>query len=94
MSGWFAGLRSDLWFNDIDWKDNIGGPLELSGHTDIVVLQPTLEGGYRFSLGEDWYVSPSLAFGFEINIVSKGADVGQGAIVLVGIGIGKRIGKK
>ena len=31
---------------EIDWVDDPGGPLESRGTTDIVVLQPTVEGGY------------------------------------------------
>ena len=50
-SKWFIGLRTDLWFNTIDWKDNIGKPNEISGITKITVLQPTLEGGYGFFIG-------------------------------------------
>ena len=91
---WFGGIRADVWFNKMDWKDNIGTADEVSGSTDIVVLQPTLEAGYTFLLGNaGWYVSPALAFGFEVNVVSDGEDVGQGAILLLGFSLGKRFGQ-
>lgn len=92
FSKFFAGIRSDLWFNKVNWKDNIGTLIEFSGTSNIVVLQPTLEGGYLFLLGqnEDWFLAPSLAFGFEINIANDGADVGQGPIILLGFSMGKR----
>lgn len=90
---WFLGLRSDLWFNDIDWKDNIGLINEIRGNTDVTVFQPTLEGGYTLLMGEGkWFFSPSIAFGAEINVDTDGAEVGQGAILLVGFSIGKRFG--
>ena len=28
-TGWFLGLRSDLWFNSVDWRDRIGTPEEV-----------------------------------------------------------------
>jgi len=91
---WFLGLRSDLWFNDVDWKDNIGMLNEVSGNTKITVLQPTLEGGFAFEFGEgQWFFTPSLAFGYEINVKTEGAEVGQGAILLAGFSIGRRFGK-
>ncbi len=92
LNGWFAGLRSDVWFNAIDWKDDIRQPNEISGETDVIVLQPTVEAGYRFSIFDDWFIAPNVAFGVEINAKTKGAEVGQGAILLLGIGIGKRVG--
>jgi len=76
----FLGIRSDLWFNKIDWQDDPN----LSGTTDIVVLQPTIIGGYLFLIEEKWSITPTLAFGYEINIVENGEPVGQGPILLWG----------
>ena len=91
---WFIGIRSDLWFNEIDWKDNIGVLDEISESTSITVLQPTLESGYTFEFGEGkWFFTPALAFGYEINIKTEGSKVGQGAILLAGFSIGRRFGK-
>lgn len=86
---WMLGVRNDLWFNTLDWKNNIGTPLEAAGTSEIIVLQPTLEGGYRLAWGDDWFFTPTVAFGTEINIKTTGAPVGEGLILLAGISIGK-----
>ncbi len=84
--GWFFGPRVDLWFNTIDWKDNIGEVTEVTGTSDVIVMQPTLEAGYRFQLGSgDTYLSPTVALGMEINVKTEGEEVGQGVILLLGI---------
>lgn len=84
--GWFFGPRVGLWFNSIDWKDNIGEANELTGTSDIIVLQPTLEAGYRFQLGAgDFYLAPTVALGMEINVKTEGEEVGQGAVFLLGV---------
>ena len=84
---WFLGARSDLWFNEIDWFDNREDEMK-AGVTNIVVLQPTAIVGYRFLIKEHWVISPTLALGAEINVKTKGEEVGQGAIVLWGVNIG------
>lgn len=89
--GFSLALKSDLWFNDVDWKDFIDEPNEVSGQTDVTVLQPTLEAAYFIKLGtNNWFFVPSLALGAEINIRTVGAEVGQGAILLAGVRLGKR----
>ena len=90
FSGWFVGVRSDVWFNQIDWKNRIGMSDETSGTSDIVVIQPTAEAGYLFEFGNNWIFSPSLAFGWEVNVQTEGEDVGEGSIILVGLNFGKR----
>lgn len=88
--GLFLGARSDIWFNSIDWTnvDDIGVPE--SGTTDIIVVQPTLEGGYLF-VKNKFVFAPTVGFGYEINVKTSGKDVGEGAILLIGINIGYRI---
>ena len=89
---WFLGGRSDLWFNELAWKDNIGTADEVSGLSNIVVVQPTLEGGYLFLLDEGrTFISPSVGFGFEVNVKTEGAEMGQGAILLLGCTLGVRL---
>ena len=83
--GFSLGLKNDIWWNTIDWTDEPSS----SGTTDITVLQPTLELAYSFIKG-DLVISPSLAFGFEWNVRTEGEPTGEGAILLVGIQIGKR----
>ncbi|MEZ4688023.1 MAG: DUF3575 domain-containing protein [Bacteroidia bacterium] len=79
-SGFFGGLRSDLWFNQIDWETD-----GTTGQSNITVLQPTLEAGYRFWLGDNISIAPALGFGVEWNVATNGAETGQGAILLGGL---------
>jgi len=91
FSKFFLALKSDLWFNSVDWKDNIGMPNELSGNTKVTVLQPTLEGGYAFELANGNIVfTPTIALGAEINIKTDGEEVGEGTILLLGLNLMKR----
>ena len=82
-SGWFYGVRAELFQLDIDWRDP-----GVSGSSEITVLQPTARLGYRFAA-----LSPSLSLelaasvGAEINLETDGEDVGEGAIGLVGIAL-------
>lgn len=92
--GWALGIKSDLWFNKIEWAypDTYlpEPPNTAEGITDIIVLQPTLEASYLMTFGTGWIFTPSLAFGFEWNIKTEGEPTGEGAIVLLGFSIGKR----
>lgn len=89
-SGLYIGGRLDIWFNRIDWTDFLDTPVELNGMTDIVVVQPTAILGYRLNLGDKLVLTPELAVGAEINAIQDGEDVGQGAILLVGITLARR----
>jgi hypothetical protein len=76
-----AGIHTDLWNMWINWKDDVGEPSEKNGQTYTLVLQPWIEAGYMI----DFKNSPvnlgiTTGFGREINIVTKGNDVGQGWI--------------
>lgn len=77
-SAWFSGARVELFKLDIDWKD----PGHRSGNTDITVLQPTGRLGYRFAKAG---LELSGNLGAEINLRTKGEQVGEGAIVLAGL---------
>ena len=85
----FLGARTDFWFNKIDWQDS---PM-VSGTTNIVVFQPTAIAGYLFLIQEKWVITPTLAFGYEINIVENGEPVGEGAILLWGANFCYRFSK-
>ncbi|MFT7668097.1 MAG: hypothetical protein ACI8X5_000784 [Planctomycetota bacterium] len=88
MDGWFVGGRADLYSLEIDWVQNPGTGSEQRGNTDILILQPTVLGGYRWKLGDSaWNFEISAAAGAEINVISSGEDVGQGAIGLIGVGL-------
>ena len=86
-SGFSLSLRTDIWKNIIDWRDAIGSPNEVSGSTDIIVLQPTLllEDSYR--IGSKVHLIPSIGFGYEWNAKTEGAPTGEGAILLIGVGL-------
>jgi hypothetical protein len=90
-SGWSMGFRNDLWWNTIDWNSGKGTIPYASGTTEILVVQPTLEVAYTF-LPEDgnWTAAPSIAFGYEVNVVTNGEPTGEGAILLVGIVLSQR----
>ncbi len=79
--GWYWGGRVDLWSMEINWRDKPNR----RGESEILVLQPTVEGGYRFRLGASpWMLDLGLAVGAEINVDTDGEDVGEGAILLLG----------
>jgi len=78
---WIAGARLDLWWLDIDWKDDPSR----SGSTDVLVLQPVAEGGYRWRLSGGGALALTLSLGAEINVDTDGEDVGEGPILLLGL---------
>lgn len=88
--GLSIGFRTDVWFNTLDWVDNPGQANEVSGTTDVTVLQPTVELAYRYFLSgnRNYFLAPSLAAGFEINVDTDGEDVGEGFIFLGGLVLG------
>ena len=82
-NGWFCGVRTDLWFLNIDWEDGA----TRNGNTDIVVFQPTAQAGYAFfPVQSRWVFEASASLGAEINIQTRGEPVGEGAILLIGFG--------
>lgn len=86
-AGFFTGARADLWFLQIDW---VRDPRE-TGVTDITVLQPTAQLGYAFApVYSPWLFDLSVSLGAEINVQTDGEPVGEGAILLVGVGVGYR----
>lgn len=86
---WFVGPRVDLWRNRIDWMDNETGTI---GVTRLLVVQPTAEGGYLWALGKGkWALAATLSFGVEVNAVTDGEPTGQGAILLAGLQLGRRL---
>ena len=84
-TGFSLSLRLDLWNNSLEWKDNIGETDEISGLTDIIVLQPTLVLEDAFTLWDGTLLIPSIGFGYEWNIKTDGEPTGEGAILLVGV---------
>ena len=47
---WFLGARFDLWNNKVDWQDFDDNAMDLlaEGTSNLLVLQPTLIGGFRW----------------------------------------------
>ena len=80
---WYAEARVGMWFLDIDWRDNTPAA---SGSTDISVFQPTIGIGYDFPINNERIKFGALvAFGYEVNVITSGREVGQGGISLFGL---------
>ncbi len=90
--GFVLDARNDFWWNTLNWKDNIDSFDELRGQSKIIVAQPTLKGGYSIVFGQkdDYVFTPTIAFGYEINVKTEGSPVGEGAILLLGIELMQR----
>jgi len=89
LKNFFVGARCDFWWLSIDWRDADNTPT--TGNTQITVVQPTIDLGYRLHLSKSLKATFSVAFGQEINVVTKGDEVGQGGISLIGATLSKRI---
>ncbi len=90
---WILGLNTDLWSLEIDWTDpdNIGAT---SGTTDIVVLQPWLEGGHFFKFNDGGsQLGITAGFGREFNIATTGDEVAQGFIGTISLQYQFRVSK-
>lgn len=77
-TGWFYGVRAELFRSRIAWRDDGG----LQGNSDITVFQPTARLGYRIGQSR---VELAASLGAEINLSTQGAEVGEGAIGLLGV---------
>lgn len=86
--GWNYSLRASLWMMTIDWRND--NPAQ-SGSTSITVFQPTISGGYDFALDPKLKLGLFVAFGYEINVISSGQEVGQGGISLAGFSLSHKI---
>jgi len=54
-------------------------------------VQPTADFGYKVKITKNLAATFSVAFGQEINVVTKGDAVGQGGISLVGATLSYKI---
>jgi hypothetical protein len=87
-NSFLIGARVDLFNTKIKWKNNIGTAQQTSGTTTTLVLQPSAELGYRIKLTNiRWNILFAGGIGEEINIRTKGRDVGQGGMWLLSISI-------
>lgn len=83
--GFFAGLRTDLWYMGIKWKDYKPDTkiVSRSGKSQILVFQPTIEIGYFLNVAKGPYrIGFGMSNGREINIYTKGEKVMQDWITL------------
>ncbi len=86
FTGLHLELKNDVWWNTVDWQTDA-----FNGTSEIVVLQPTLNLGYTTFLGSSFFISPSVGFGWEWNVLVDGEPTGQGAIGLLGLSAGIRL---
>ncbi len=89
--GLFLGGRADIWQLAIDWQDMDDNMNLISGKTDITVLQPTVEVGYQFLVNKHWMIAPAFTNGFEINAKTKGEQVMEGFITLIGVNVSYKL---
>lgn len=79
----FIGTRGELYNTNIHWKNDIGKTTETSGTTKIIVYQPSFEVGYWFKpQNSKWSYTLSAGAGIEINILTRGRQVGEGGMWL------------
>ena len=91
-NGVYAGVRTDMWWLSIDWEDATA--TSNTGTTKITVFQPTAEIGYLYQFSDSpLAIGANAAAGYEINIITNGDPVGQGAMGLLGVRIRYFIGE-
>lgn len=74
LKGFFVGVKNDIWFDKVHWKDFKGdGSLLISGTSKVTVVQPTIAAGYRVKFANDLLsFEPNIAFGYEWNVRTNG----------------------
>lgn len=90
-SAWSFSFKNDFWWNKVAWYDVSSSNQKITGETDLVVLQPSIEAAYQLEITDTFTIAPSIAFGFEWNVKTKGEPTGEGAILLIGIQAMSRI---
>ena len=90
LKGWHWSLKTDVWWNNVDWSNEGTNGSTVTGETSITVLQPTLEFGYTVLRSNGLVFGPTVAFGAEWNVRTDGEPTGEGPVLLVGIQVGKR----
>lgn len=92
QTGFHAGTRLDVWFLEIDWREDDPARLVREGTTDITVVQPTAQVGYGWLIANDRLtVDATISLGVEINVRTDGDPVGEGAILLGGLSLSYRL---
>ena len=84
--GWSVRGSADLSALRIDYRDGT-----TTGRSDITVLQPAIGAGYTFASADDrWRWKLGASVGSEINLRTRGSQVGDGAVLLIGFSIWPR----
>lgn len=92
QKGFFVGFENFIWKLSIDWESTPDNFFTSSGTSDILVLQPAFNGGYKYvSQSSKYFGEVGLAFGREYNLKTVGAEVGQGGISMLLVGFGVRL---
>jgi hypothetical protein len=77
-------LGADLYASLMRVKWRMNQPF-FENYSDVTLLQPMAELGYRMDMGKAWSLDLSVAAGGQFNAGTKGADVGQGFIYSGGL---------
>lgn len=80
--GFYAGADLYASLMRVQWRMN--QPF-IENYTDVALLQPMAELGYRVDMGKAWSVDLSVAAGGQFNAGTKGDPVGQGFIYSGGL---------
>ena len=72
------GGSLDVWNMWTDWKDGLNTPNPTSGTTYNLVIQPWVNAGYLYNLSNKWNAGISIGLGREINVITRGENVGEG----------------
>lgn len=90
-NNWSLAFKNDFWWNSVEWYDMAGNDLLIRGQSSIFVLQPSIELSHNWNLGSGLKIAPSISFGFEWNLHTRGEPTGEGAIILLGIQLMKAL---
>jgi hypothetical protein len=72
------GASLDTWNMWTKWKDGLITANPTSGTTYNLVIQPWINAGYLYNLSNKWNAGITLGFGREINVITRGKNVGEG----------------
>lgn len=74
------GANVDGWNMWTRWKDAINTLNPQQGTTYNLVVQPSVNAGYLYDVSKKLNLGLTLGIGREINVITRGKDVGQGWI--------------
>lgn len=76
----FVGLSLDTWNMWTKWQDGLKTLDPTTGTTYNLVLQPWANVGYQYPISSKWNAGISVGLGREINLITRGEQVGEGWI--------------